>query len=83
MDKRLGVNEVRTAFRRITGDGLQLHPFPTELEGVIPRVDYLSFDTIESAPDGTHNLFGTREAARDVRRLRDRRLRVLNAPSSA
>lgn len=48
----LTVNQVREGFRTVTGDELRLQPFPAELEGVIPHVDYLSTSTIETGADG-------------------------------
>lgn len=38
----LSVDQVREGFREVTGDQLELTPFPEELKGTLPHVDYLS-----------------------------------------
>ena len=43
----LSVDQVRESFRDITGDQLELTPFPEELEGALPHVDYLSSRRID------------------------------------
>jgi hypothetical protein len=58
----LSVHSVRESFEEITGDELQLWPFPRELEGVIPHVDYLMPNRIEATPDGAPKVVALSDA---------------------
>jgi hypothetical protein len=58
----LSVHSVRESFEEITGDELQLWPFPRELEGVIPHVDYLMPNRIEATPDGAPQVVALSDA---------------------